>query len=205
MKLGDIKQALASIATLAITETDYGKKGFMLDVQVAPDNVTDAAKVLDEQGLFIEAVTGVDWFGEKEGVHKEAVAAAKKKAVAAGKAAAKKVADEGGDEEAQKAAKAEAEAGVAIPADPEEPFVEDMEVVYDFNDYEELCRVTVRARVPRETPELPTISEIYPGANWHERETHDFFGIKFIGHPDLSPLLLPEDADFHPLRKDFQV
>jgi NADH-quinone oxidoreductase subunit C len=44
---------------------------------------------------------------------------------------------------------------------------------------------------------------VFPGANWHERETHDFFGIVFLGHPDLSPLLLPEDADFHPLRKDF--
>jgi len=50
---------------------------------------------------------------------------------------------------------------------------------------------------------LPTISSVHPGANWHERETHDFFGVQFTGHPDMSPLLLPEDADFHPLRKDF--
>jgi NADH-quinone oxidoreductase subunit C len=50
---------------------------------------------------------------------------------------------------------------------------------------------------------LPTLSAIYPGADWHERETHDFFGVIFSGHPDLTPLLLPEDADFHPLRKDF--
>jgi len=61
----------------------------------------------------------------------------------------------------------------------------------------------IRSRLERDKPEVPTISHIYQGANWHERETHDFFGIKFIGHPDLSPLLLPEDADFHPLRKDF--
>jgi NADH-quinone oxidoreductase subunit C len=63
--------------------------------------------------------------------------------------------------------------------------------------------VVVRARVPREEPEVPTISGVFPGANWHERETHEFFGIKFRGHPDLSPLLLPEDAAYHPLRKDF--
>jgi NADH-quinone oxidoreductase subunit C len=44
---------------------------------------------------------------------------------------------------------------------------------------------------------------IYPGAEWHEREAQDFFGFIFIGHPDPTPLLLPEDADFHPLRKDF--
>jgi len=78
-----------------------------------------------------------------------------------------------------------------------------MEVVYDFNHFDELCRVVIRSRLERDKPEVPTISHIYQGANWHERETHDFFGIKFIGHPDLSPLLLPEDADFHPLRKDF--
>jgi NADH-quinone oxidoreductase subunit C len=50
---------------------------------------------------------------------------------------------------------------------------------------------------------VPSISEVFPGANWHERETHEFFGIRFLGHPNLSPLLLPEDATYHPLRKDF--
>ncbi len=80
-----------------------------------------------------------------------------------------------------------------------------LEVVYDFNHFDELCRVVIRTRVDRDNSEVPTISHIYQGANWHERETHDFFGIKFIGHPDLSPLLLPEDADFHPLLKDFKA
>ncbi len=78
-----------------------------------------------------------------------------------------------------------------------------MEVVYDYKHSEELCRVVIRARVDRDDPHLPTISQVFPGANWHERETHDFFGIVFDGHPYLVPLLLPEDADFHPLRKDF--
>lgn len=79
-----------------------------------------------------------------------------------------------------------------------------MEIVYDFFHHTEPLRVVVRARVPRAEPELPTISGVFPGANWHERETHDFFGIRFSGHPNLKPFLLPEDADFHPLRKDFQ-
>lgn len=78
-----------------------------------------------------------------------------------------------------------------------------MEVVYDFFHPVVPLRVVVRTRVPREQPELPTISGVFPGANWHERETHDFFGLRFRGHPDLSPFLLPEDADYHPLRKDF--
>jgi NADH-quinone oxidoreductase subunit C len=81
-----------------------------------------------------------------------------------------------------------------------------LEVVYDFSRYDfDLCRVVIRTRVDRSNPEVPTITEIYAGANWHERETHDFFGIKFIGHPHLIPLLLPEDADFHPLLKDYKA
>jgi len=78
-----------------------------------------------------------------------------------------------------------------------------MEVVYDYFHPTAPWRVVVRSRIPRDNPEIPTISEVSPGANWHERETHDFFGIRFLGHPDLSPFLLPEDADYHPLRKDF--
>jgi NADH-quinone oxidoreductase subunit C len=80
------------------------------------------------------------------------------------------------------------------------------EVIYDFARYDfDLCRVVIRTRVARTEPVVPTITGIYAGANWHERETHDFFGIKFSGHPHLIPLLLPEDADFHPLKKDFKA
>lgn len=80
-----------------------------------------------------------------------------------------------------------------------------LEVVYDFSRYDfDLCRVVIRTRTPRNQPAIPTITTIFAGANWHERETHDFFGIKFEGHPHLIPLLLPEDADFHPLLKDFK-
>ena len=78
-----------------------------------------------------------------------------------------------------------------------------MEIIYDYMLPATGARVTIRTRVPRAQPQLPTISAIYPGANWHERETHDFVGIIFAGHPGLIPLLLPEDAHFHPLRKDF--
>ena len=111
-------------------------------------------------------------------------------------------------------AKAE-EAGEEPPVPPEpvaeaetvdEPAEDPLEVVYDYNiTGGELCRVVIRCKMPRSNPEVPTISAICSGANWHERETHDFFGIKFTGHPDLSPLLLPEDADFHPLLKDFEA
>jgi NADH-quinone oxidoreductase subunit C len=79
----------------------------------------------------------------------------------------------------------------------------EMEVVYDFFQPAGHWHVVLRTRLPRVRPEVPTISGVFPGANWHERETHEFFGIRFSGHPNLSPLLLPEDATYHPLRKDF--
>ncbi len=79
----------------------------------------------------------------------------------------------------------------------------EMEVVYDFFHPATNLHVVVRTRVPRANPEVPTISGVFPGANWHERETHELLGIEFLGHPNLTPLLLPEDATYHPLRKDF--
>ena len=78
-----------------------------------------------------------------------------------------------------------------------------MEVVYDYFHPLTGLRVVIRSKVARENPEFPTISTVYPGAAWHEREAHDFFGIRFSGHPNLIPFLLPEVATYHPLRKDF--
>lgn len=75
-------------------------------------------------------------------------------------------------------------------------------VVYHFAHPGEACRLQGRTLVDREKPEVPTIREIYPGADWHERETHDFFGVVFLDHPDLSPFILPEEsAGLRPLRK----
>ncbi len=192
-----IKTALAALSPLEITETDHAKKGYDLDVQVSPDQVPAAAEAIRQEEFFIEAVTGVDWFGEQAAIVAEAAkvkAAAAKKAAAAAAAAA-----EAGGEAVPPAPAPEA------PAEEAELLPDVMEVVYDFSHYQENCRVVVRTRVPRDNPELPTISSIFQGANWHERETHDFFGIRFLGHPDLTPLLLPEDADFHPLLKDFKA
>ncbi|WP_244224055.1 NADH-quinone oxidoreductase subunit C [Streptomyces tirandamycinicus] len=64
-------------------------------------------------------------------------------------------------------------------------------------------RLMLRTTVPHDTPALPTAVEIYPGAGWHERETHEMFGVDFTGHPHLVPLLLPDTFEGHPLRKDF--
>ncbi|MBV9024965.1 MAG: NADH-quinone oxidoreductase subunit C [Streptomycetaceae bacterium] len=64
-------------------------------------------------------------------------------------------------------------------------------------------RLVLRTTVPHDAPALPTATSIYAGAAWHERETHEMFGIDFTGHPNLVPLLLPDDFEGHPLRKDF--
>jgi NADH-quinone oxidoreductase subunit C len=64
-------------------------------------------------------------------------------------------------------------------------------------------RALLRTRVPRADPRLPSLVEVFPGAGWHERETHEMFGIGFDGHPHLVPLLLPDGFAGHPLRKDF--
>ena len=81
-------------------------------------------------------------------------------------------------------------------------FKEAFTLVYHFANYDELCRTVVHASLPKEA-QAPTISQVYPAADWYEREVYDLFGIKFAGHPNLKRLLLPEDADFHPLLKDF--
>jgi NADH-quinone oxidoreductase subunit C len=61
----------------------------------------------------------------------------------------------------------------------------------------------IRTRVPRADPVLPTATGVYRGANWHERETFEMFGVIFDGHPGLKPLLLPDGFEGHPLRKEF--
>ncbi|MBT8224674.1 MAG: NADH-quinone oxidoreductase subunit C [Dactylosporangium sp.] len=63
--------------------------------------------------------------------------------------------------------------------------------------------VLMRTRLPRRSPAVDSIVDLYPGASWHERETHEMFGIDIVGHPFLAPLLLSNEFEGHPLRKDF--
>jgi len=78
---------------------------------------------------------------------------------------------------------------------------EGVEVQYHFDRWDEPCRVCLRALLDRDDPAVPTISHIFDGASWHERETRDFYGVRFEGHPNLTPLLLPDDMTLHPLLK----
>ena len=75
-------------------------------------------------------------------------------------------------------------------------------VVYHLSAYSGPDRVALYVILPHDNPQIPSISAVYSGALWHERETMDFFGIRFTGHPDPKPLLLPEDMTDHPLIKE---
>jgi NADH-quinone oxidoreductase subunit C len=66
-------------------------------------------------------------------------------------------------------------------------------------------RLRVKARVSGDTARVPTITRIYPNANWYEREVFDLFGVSFDGHPDLRRILMPEDWEGYPARKDYPV
>jgi NADH-quinone oxidoreductase subunit C len=65
--------------------------------------------------------------------------------------------------------------------------------------------LTVKARIARESPACPSLTGLFRGADWMERECYDLFGIRFEGHPDLRRLLLPDDWEGYPLRKDYAV
>ena len=79
-----------------------------------------------------------------------------------------------------------------------------MEVVYHLYSYEQKHLFVVKSRTGRDEPEVPSVTGIWPAANWYEREIYDLFGVNFTGHPDLRRLLLPEDWQGHPMLKDWQ-
>jgi len=75
--------------------------------------------------------------------------------------------------------------------------------VYHLFSYTNKHTVVFKTAVPRDAAELPSSVHIWPAANWYERETYDMFGVTFAGHPDLRRLLLPEDWEGFPGRKDY--
>ncbi|MDR7415343.1 MAG: NADH-quinone oxidoreductase subunit C [Armatimonadota bacterium] len=79
------------------------------------------------------------------------------------------------------------------------------EVVYHLLSLSRRERLRVKTRVPGSDPVLPTAIPLFAGANWFERELWDLFGIRFVGHPDLTRILLPDDWEGHPLRKDYPL
>jgi len=76
------------------------------------------------------------------------------------------------------------------------------ETIYSLLSLTQNLRITLKVRLPEENLKVPSVVGVWPTANWHERETYDFYGIEFVGHPDLTRILLPEDWIGWPLRKD---
>lgn len=124
----------------AVTESDYKKSGYHIEVKMTDDQVQSFAKTMFDLEFYLDFVSAVH----------------------------------------------------VTPC---------MQVIYQFANFNEACRINAKA-MANAAGEIPSISDIFHGANWHERETHDFYGVVFTGHPDLRTLLLSdEDADLKPLLK----
>ena len=78
-----------------------------------------------------------------------------------------------------------------------------IEIVYHLFSYTHRHMFVLKVTLPRENPALPTVEGVWGVANWHEREAYDLFGVVFTGHSDLRRILLPDDWEGHPLRKDW--
>jgi NADH-quinone oxidoreductase subunit C len=79
------------------------------------------------------------------------------------------------------------------------------DVVYHLTSPERRLRLRIRVATNGTGPDVPTVSRVWPSADWQEREVYDMFGIVFAGHPDLRRLIMPDDWEGHPLRKDHPV
>jgi NADH-quinone oxidoreductase subunit C len=78
-------------------------------------------------------------------------------------------------------------------------------VLYEMLDRRRVERISVKARVHTEHPHIDSVVDLFPGANYPEREVYDMFGVVFDGHPDLRRILMPEDYEGHPQRRDFPI
>jgi NADH-quinone oxidoreductase subunit C len=85
---------------------------------------------------------------------------------------------------------------------PQEPR---LGVLYELLDMERVDRITVKLRVPSDAPEVDSVTPEWPAANHQEREVYDMFGVVFRDHPDLRRILMPEDYEGHPQRRDFPI
>lgn len=78
-----------------------------------------------------------------------------------------------------------------------------IDVIYSLYSLTKNHRLALKVRLPRDYPTLPTASQLWQNADWNEREVYDLFGVVFQGHPDPRRLMMPDDWEGHPLRKDY--
>ena len=79
------------------------------------------------------------------------------------------------------------------------------EVIYNLYSLKNKFRLRLKVRVEESDLTVPTVTGVWPTADWEERETYDMFGIRFDGHPDLRRIYMPEEFEYFPLRKDFPL
>lgn len=79
-----------------------------------------------------------------------------------------------------------------------------MEVIYHLTCIERNTDYCFKVKTDRDTPSVPSVTSIWPAANWNEREIYDLLGIQFPGHPNLKRIMMPDDWEGHPLRKDYE-
>ncbi|HEX5315966.1 MAG TPA: NADH-quinone oxidoreductase subunit C [Candidatus Kapabacteria bacterium] len=82
---------------------------------------------------------------------------------------------------------------------------ERFEVTYNLRNHKSKQRIFLKVRCDERDPHVPSLVSVWTGANWHEREAFDMFGILFDGHPDLRRMYMPDDFEYFPLRKDFPL
>ncbi|MBI4797495.1 MAG: NADH-quinone oxidoreductase subunit C [Desulfarculus sp.] len=132
---------LGDIQAWCKAQGDYAKSGHHASFFLEAGQLMPAARLLFDQGYFLESIAGVD-------------------------------------------------------------VTEGIMLVYHLNRYDRSERVALRLLVPQEDKKAPSIVSVYSGANWHERECYDFFGVVFEGHPELKHPLLPDDLGVNPLVKE---
>lgn len=91
--------------------------------------------------------------------------------------------------------------GIHYPEDTDK----ELGVIYHLHNMKENFRIRLKSFTKKEGAEFETLTDLYAGANWMERETYDFFGIKFTGHPDLRVILNMEDLGYHPMLKEYRL
>ena len=90
----------------------------------------------------------------------------------------------------------------AVDRYPSEPR---FEIVYHLHSFSKKQRLRIKARISGESPEIESACSVYGSANWYEREVFDFYGVKFLNHPDPRRIMMPDDWEGYPLRKDYPV
>lgn len=88
--------------------------------------------------------------------------------------------------------------------EPDAKGSDELWVVYHLHSFSQGHKLALKVSVPKEDPHVPTVEHVWKTANWHEREAYDLYGIIFDGHSDLKRILLPDDWEGHPLRKDYE-